>query len=365
MNPPGNTAIPKEGTPAAPDEWPAEHLERVIACPVCEHKQREPLLEDLRDTVFFIAPGRWTMYRCVHCRSAYLNPRPDRASIGRAYASYYTHDAAVGLRGDRVELRGFRRIRRLLSNGYVNRRYGTRYLPESAIGTLMGFLFPRQRQSQDVEFRYLPKPLSGQRLLDLGCGNGGFLVSARDAGWTVTGLDPDPAAAAVARARGLDVRTGSLEVLDNASSCFDAITLSHVIEHMHAPRQALDSVHRLLRPGGVVYIDTPNIDSKGASEFGRNWRGLEPPRHLVLFTPDSLAALLQETGFIDIDMKRRPSVSFPMYLSSLRMSQGRSPYDAVPAVLPLPMRVRLALALTRTRRLEFITLTATRRGDLP
>ena len=204
-------------------------------------------------------------------------------------------------------------------------------------------------------FRYLPRPMPGDRVLDVGCGNGDFLEAARDAGWTAVGLEPDPAAAALCRVRGLDVRVGSLETLGAEATGFRAITLNHVIEHLHAPREALARVFSLLQPGGMLYLDTPNADSRGAARFGRHWRGLEPPRHLVLFTPASLQALLAQLGFIDIQVKRRPAVARGIYASSAAIAAG----DArQPVRLPLATRLALALRPTPTRRLEFITLTA-------
>ena len=341
--------------------WPAEELEQVCVCPVCRNVQRSLLLDGLVDNVFFVAPGRWSLHRCGQCRSAYLSPRPTPASIGKAYGDYYTHVAGE-LRQDPDELRGFRRVRRMLANGYINRRYGTRYVPESAVGSAVARVLPGLRQSLDIKFRYLPKPIRGQTLLDIGCGNGDFLATARDAGWEVMGLEPDPAAAAVAADHGLDVRVGSLDQFNELSSCFDAITLNHVIEHMHWPVDVMASVHRLLRPGGTLYIETPNIDSAGASKFGIHWRGLECPRHLVLFTPDSLRQMLSHRGFVDIDMHRRASVAADVYSSSYKIAQDRSPYDAGPAGMPLWMRIRLRLRMTSNRRLEFITLTARKSG---
>lgn len=335
-------------------DWPAQDLEAVRACPVCASADRTLWIDDLHDDIFRVAPGRWRLYRCHGCASAYLDPRPDRASIGRAYGEYFTH-AAGAARDDAAQLGGLRRLRRALANGYTNHRYGTRYLPENRWGALVARVAGRIRQPLDVMFRYLPRPGVGDRVLDVGCGNGDFLEAARDAGWTAVGLEPDPAAAALCRARGFDVHVGLLETLDADASGFEAVTLNHVIEHLHGPRDALARVFALLRPGGTLYLDTPNADSRGASRFGRHWRGLEPPRHLLLFTPASLLALLAQLGFVDIKVKRRPAVARSMYASSAAIAAG----DATRAVR-LPLRVRLALALrpTPTRRLEFITLTA-------
>lgn len=333
--------------------WPANELEHVHACPVCDSTSRELLHKELVDNVFFVAAGRWQLHRCTQCRCAYLDPRPDPASIAKAYDNYYTHTAT-----DRGDADAASRGKDRWSNGYLNRRYGTRYQPASALGVALAPLLPRRRQKLDAAFRYLPKPHHGQTLLDIGCGNGDFLLKARDAGWTVSGIDPDPKAVLAATRRGLDVQCGDINVLAERSSCFDAITLSHVLEHVHEPVAFMQAVRRLLKPGGIVYIDTPNIDSRGASFWGKNWRGLETPRHLVLFTLDGLQALLQRTGFGHVSIKRRTMVRKFLYLASLRMQRGESPYARQPSKLPPGMKLRLQYAPVSARHDEFLTVLA-------
>lgn len=344
------------------EPWPQGELERVSACPICESPSREILHEQLVDNVFFVAPGRWTLHRCSECGSAYLDPRPDVASIGKAYGTYYTHSTdAIGTEANQPS--GIRLWRRMLANGYINHRYGTKLKPSIALGAWVAPFLSQLRQSLDARFRYLPKPTKGQRLLDVGCGNGDFLANASSAGWDVLGLEPDPKAAAAAMKRGLEVRVGTIEMLPNESDCFDVITLSHVIEHVHAPQEVMRRVHRLLKPGGIVYIETPNIESSGAKLFGKNWRGLETPRHLVLFNVDSLQTLLVQTGFTLITMKRRTDVTPGMYLNSLKMQRGRSPYEPEPRKLS-PMNIlKTKLLSSNMPDLEFITLTAIKQKE--
>lgn len=350
-----NTAPPTGEPWSSP--WPADELQHIKACPACGNTDRTLLYQDLVDNVFFVAPGRWTLHLCAHCKSAYLDPRPNEASIGKAYGTYYTHSIG-STRLALTQLGMLRRLQRLLANGYVNRRYGTHRLPASRLG--FGFLrpFPRVRQKLDVEFRYLPKPNPGQKLLDIGCGNGSFLASAVEAGWDVAGIDPDPQAVAAARQRGFDVRQGLIDSYASMSNCFDAITLSHVIEHVHEPKEVIQAAYRLLKPGGLLYIDTPNIASKGCVRFGRNWRPLETPRHLVIFSFSGLIGLLVANKFGQINIKRRSAVKRRTYLQSLRMQSARSPYGDVPPRLPLAMWLKLILCPTGAESDEFLTLIA-------
>jgi 2-polyprenyl-3-methyl-5-hydroxy-6-metoxy-1,4-benzoquinol methylase len=101
--------------------------------------------------------------------------------------------------------------------------------------------------------------------------------------WTL-----DPQAIINCANRGVEARCGGVEQFDSKERVFDAITLSHVIEGVHDQVATLKSCWRLLKPGGYLWIETPNIYSYGHSRYGGNWRGLEPQRHLALFNWRSL-----------------------------------------------------------------------------
>ena len=135
------------------------------------------------------------------------------------------------------------------------------------------------------------------KLLDLGCGNGRFLALMRDAGWDVRGVEPDPAAAKVAQEQfGIPVIVGPLEDARLPAESFDAITLSHVVEHVYDPIALLSECRRLLKPKGRAVIVTPNIRSLGHQKFGSSWRGLEPPRHLLIFSLTTLRVCCEKAG---------------------------------------------------------------------
>lgn len=295
--------------------WPEVDLESVLLCPVCGDGERALLHEGLTDRVFGVADGTWSLYRCDHCGSGYLDPRPTATSIGRAYAGYYTHEAEDH---PIVRRRGW--LRTMLHdaiNGYQNRRYELNREHASWLGAWLLPLLPSLRSAADAECRHLPSiPANGGRLLDVGCGNGGFLALARQAGWDVEGLDFDAGAVLAARSRGLMVHEGGIDVLDGRDACFDVITLCHVIEHVPDPCAMLRRLHALLKPGGMLWLDTPNLDSLGACHFGANWRGLEPPRHLVLFNASSLCEALHQAGFSAVRSRWRGMSVFDVFAAS-------------------------------------------------
>ncbi|HMC66442.1 MAG TPA: class I SAM-dependent methyltransferase, partial [Gemmataceae bacterium] len=142
-------------------------------------------------------------------------------------------------------------------------------------------------------------PWHGQgRLLDFGCGGGSFLERMHRQGWRVTGIDVS--AEAVERIRTeLDLQAvlGTLPHPDLQPETFDVITMWHSLEHVHAPRTVLREAHRLLAPGGKLLVAVPNIDSLPFRWFGRDWLGLDLPRHLTHFAPWTLRLMLERTGF--------------------------------------------------------------------
>ena len=344
--------------------WPVDGLESVAHCPVCSESAREVLHTDLVDNVFRAAPGKWTLWRCAQCTSAYLDPRPTQATIHLAYANYYTHQVAAG-KDDYARLSLLRKLRRQLVNGYTNWRYSTRNEPASAFGIPAAFLMPRLKKVLERQYRHLPRlPKGGGVLLDVGCGDGSFLNLARTCGWDVVGLDPDPKAAANAAQQGLAVYEGGIEYFDGKSGLFDVITLNHVIEHVHDPVAALKTCHTLLKPGGQLWLETPNIDSFGHAKFQENWRGLETPRHLVLFNRHSLMDALISAGFSAPVDRARKSACAGMFKASFAMECGRTPDNAgaVPKTLHLQAIMAAFAENIMPSHREFLTVLARKTG---
>ena len=102
----------------------------------------------------------------------------------------------------------------------------------------------------------------GGRLLDVGCGTGGFLKElCRDSKWQAVGVDISERALETARQQGLTVQCGELDSLHLPAASFDVVTLWEVIEHVPNPRGMLLEIHRLLKPAGVLLMSTPNSES--------------------------------------------------------------------------------------------------------
>lgn len=311
---------PHTGQSNADTAWPSAGLEKLFKCQICSSASRRLRYADLTDRLFCCAPGRWQMYTCNSCQTAYLDPRPSLASIGLAYDAYFTHNDGLtlprsgGLLGwIKAALDGYRKHRWQMP---LNRANVTG-------GRLIGLLRPI-RETVIAHMRHLPArlPRSGACLLDVGCGNGLYMDLARQAGWQVHGVDFDVHAVASAQARGLDVRLGGLEQVQDLLGSFDRLTCSHVLEHVHSPREWLLQMHAMLRPGGSLWLQTPNINALGHRRFGVHWLGLDPPRHLSLLTPKTLFKLLDECGFTVKELPLPALMALSVYQDSDAMAKG-------------------------------------------
>ena len=206
-----------------------------LVCPMCKTVGK-PVHRDLVD-VEGGAPGQWSFSRCSDpmCGMLWLDPAPGRADGGR------------------------------------------------------------WRGADSAAVSYL-RAESGGRLLDVRCGDGAAIDRARQLGWDAEGVEPDLALAEAARARGLRVAHGTLAGQGYPDDHFQAVVLSHVIERIHEPRAEVEECYRVLAPGGRLVVETPNAGAWCHQLMGANWWGLDPPRHLQVFTLGALGRLGRGCG---------------------------------------------------------------------
>lgn len=258
----------------------------------------KPLHPGIRDHLFGVQ-GQWNLVRCsnVECGLSWPDPMPIEEDIGKAYQTYYTHASNVAPPNTLI-----RRLYAKAKTGYLAKKFG--YLPhqlsitERLLGAMIR-LHPGKCADLDFGAFYLQAHPSA-RLLEVGCGGGYMLSAMQQLGWQTDGVDFDPVAVQNAKAKGLNVYQGDLVQQQFPASSYDAVVTSHVIEHVYDPLAMLQESYRLLKPGGKLVIVTPNTNSLGHRIYGRDWRGLEPPRHLHLFTSSALRNLCQRAGFEDV-----------------------------------------------------------------
>lgn len=289
-------------------------------CIVCQSPGHE-LHRGLEDALFG-AHGKWSLKKCCNpsCGLVWLDPMPLADEIWKAYTTYYTHS------DPQLSPRWTHYLNDCIKRGYWARHYGyatpTSSKAAQLFSTVLYFL-PIRRRETDAEIRFLSSVARG-RLLDVGCGSGGWMLAMQRRGWEVEGVDFDRSAVAMATSKGLRVRVGSLEEQGYDDESFDAITLSHVIEHVPDPAKTLRECRRILKPNGKIVIVTPNSDSLSHRVFGSYWRGLEPPRHLHIFSLSSMDLLLNNTGFNQRWV--RPFIVTSVIFDSLQLKRGRGKF---------------------------------------
>jgi 2-polyprenyl-3-methyl-5-hydroxy-6-metoxy-1,4-benzoquinol methylase len=341
-------------------EWPEGELEHLGHCPLCGAKERRLLHQGLTDILFYCAPGCWSLHQCQHCDAAYVDPRPSIISMHLAYKNYYTHAPLMELSNVNMPLA--QRIRRALGNGYRNWQYGTSFKPSTILGVVAAYLYLDLKNSIDISYRYLPRAGAGKRVLDVGFGGGVFLENALALGWDVAGADTDPVTVKNANSRGLNARQGGIEVFSDQLESFDYITISHVIEHVHDPVATLRLAYKLLKPGGRLWLDTPNIDSFGYENFHEDWLGIDAPRHLVIFGWHSMRLALKISGFNSFKYIDRSNSALGVYPLSeqVRLNKLRSsdPFNSSPPKANWDARMAAIRSKFIKKHAEFITVIA-------
>lgn len=139
-------------------------------------------------------------------------------------------------------------------------------------------------------------------LIDVGCGGGGFLVRAARRGWCVHGTEYGSNVVEDLRRKGIAMQQGALNVAEHEADGYDVVVSLEVLEHVIDPMRELEAMHRILRPGGLLYITTPNFNALTRHFSGGKWTIVNYPEHLTLLTPRSLHRLLTKAGFQRISL---------------------------------------------------------------
>jgi 2-polyprenyl-3-methyl-5-hydroxy-6-metoxy-1,4-benzoquinol methylase len=169
-------------------------------------------------------------------------------------------------------------------------------------------VYPWLNQKRLIEvLSRLQGRLPKTRMLDVGCGSGGFVRAGQMTGWQAFGIDLSESAIAVAHRFGLDC--SRTDFFDATLDCheYDLIVMSELIEHVPRPSRFLERARDLLAPGGIIYLTTPNWNSLGRRVLQSEWRPIHP-EHLSYFTPATLTLAARRVG-LKIDSLRTQGLS--------------------------------------------------------
>ena len=235
-------------------------------CPNCGQDDFEVLFDsnikrgDLQggiDTVYMLPGGKYGRHvKCRKCQLVYVNPIEKASRINDNYSEMENIDASI-----------IRRSRLLATKSQV---------------------------------KLIKRYKSNTTLLDVGCGEGFFLFNASKAGYVTKGVELSRDAARYARKEfGMDVEAKPLEELQLVENHFDVVTLWVVLEHVPYPLPLLKEVHRMLKPGGLLAVSTPNVGSMLAKILGKRWWEIRRV-HINQFTTKTLMDILSNAEFKNV-----------------------------------------------------------------
>lgn len=232
------------------------------SCPVCDSKAISKVLAAVDHTV---SGESFEIWQCAGCSLRFTQDVPASNEIGKYYKSenYISHTET--------------------SKGLVN------------------WLYLQVRKYTLSGKRKLIEKITGVKrgtMLDIGAGTGAFVNYMQSNGWRAEGLEPDDAAIRRAAAvYGLQLKSSS-ELFNLDTGKYDAITMWHVLEHVHDLHGYIEQLKRIIKPGGRIFIAVPNYTCYDAGHYNAAWAAYDVPRHLYHFSPASMNTLMQEHGCI-------------------------------------------------------------------
>lgn len=282
----------------APEEFlrdgaPLIATDEIPSCPVCGHGSFGTFAVGF-DYELRSCRNAWRMVSCDACAHVWLNPRPAIATLPLIYPkTYYAYNYAARV--------------------HPIARRGKEALDRGKMRTIL---------------RQLPR--APRSFLDVGCGDGRFLRAMEAQGVpqaSTHGLELDRGVVDRLVADGFPVECARVEDCTSiGDGAIDLATMFHVIEHVDDPRAVVGRIARWLAPGGVLAIETPNLDSLDARLFReRHWGGYHFPRHWNLFTAQTLSRVLRDAGLEPVSILYQTGHSFWMYSVHHRLRYAARP----------------------------------------
>ena len=262
-----------------------------IACPLCRSPKNIPLWK--KDDASYV--------RCSECRMIYENPRLDAAELKEFYSNeaYFVGDPASAT-----------------TSGYAN------YFSQCNTNLVREY-FDILRKATGLG--------KGARFLDIGCGPGSLVKTASEFGWQSSGLELSTWAAKLGKSQGIDIFEGTLQDAHFPDASVDVASMFDVLEHLPDPHEVVAEIYRILKPGGYLIAETPNVEGFFTQALYRENADLvKPHAHICLFGPATARRLFESEHFSKVGITTFPYCRkfTPGYFKSVlltRILPGKTP----------------------------------------
>lgn len=275
-----------------------------------------PLCTDPSDDIAFRLKG-FRYHRCRACHAVFVDLQIDKAEVHALYSEdYYESDDSE--KTERQGYPSYRKTHDTLSDGFR------------------------------TKLAFVQRFVKSGRLLDIGAAYG-FFVNVAASAFVSEGVEISPYAVHLARTEyHANVEIGDAEHLDKPSEEFDAVTMWDIIEHLPNPRKALEEIHRILKPGGFLFVSTDDVSNWLPHLLGRRWWGWAPPLHLCHFSKAGLTIAAQHAG---LEAPRyfpdRRIYAIPEIVKHFGVSYQNAWLDRIGSHLETTLLNRLKLRLSR------------------
>ena len=256
--------------------------ETVIDCPVCNSKNNI-FWDKASDLLMQVSNQSFEYSRCKCCNSLYMSLRPMEKDIAVFYSNNY-HPYNSNLSKSVIKSSILDRCKLKLKStlhAFLGYKIGC---------ILKGYLY------FDVS-KYYSQLNNHKVFIDFGCGAGKTLDKVRLLGSQTVGVDFSPVAVTTVEKKNHEAYLVDDFWVNFPNESADFVRMNHVVEHLYQPHNTLNKLSKKLKSKGVLHIAVPNPNGISSLVFKNNWYGLECPRHVILYPPNTLRQMLEKQGF--------------------------------------------------------------------
>jgi len=271
-----------------------------LSCEVCKSRRISFLFSN-RDRMFLKMKGNFDLYQCDNCGLITIYPKPNSIKLSDHYSKNYS------VYSDSGGIKYFRKIYTLLETIY---HYSYVKYDLSIFLKIIHLFFIPMRS-----FFRTTRVIEGGNFLDVGCGVGYFLLVMKLLEMNPYGVEPGEFDENLSKEYGLKISHCDLFEANYKDAFFDVITLNHVLEHTPNPSEIMGELNRILKKEGYLIIGVPINDCLAFSVFGKRWAQIDTPRHLYIFSRNSLIMLAEKNGFEIVNIRYNSNPTYQIVCS--------------------------------------------------